>query len=239
MVGMSKAKAENRQLPKRFYKLATVVPAEGGFRFHLDGRELKTQARRPLFVASQPLADAIAAEWNAQKDFINPDLMPLTRLINLTLDRTLENRASLVSLMVEYAQTDLLCYRAPELAVRQSALFDPVLAWAKGEGMEFNITEGFIAIQQPDATLARVRRLASEASDAELTALAMMTPLLGSAILALAVWKESVTVEQALEMARIDETAQAEKWGEDRESTVLWEHKKNDIRASAFFLTHK
>ena len=71
-----------------------------------------------------------------------------------------------------------------------------------------------------------------------LIALAMMVPLVGSALLTLAVWKCFLGVEDALVAARLDENAQAERWGEDLEVTRAWEVKANDIRACAFFLTH-
>ncbi len=234
MVSDSKARAENRQHPKRFYKAATT---ENG-RILLDGRELKTQARKPMVIASPALAEAVAAEWNNVATHINPDRMPLTRLVNITLDRAGADRAALIRTIVEYASTDLLCYRAPELAQRQAKLFDPVLQWAAGQGILLTTTEFVMPIDQPAASLNAASALLEQATDAEITALAMMVPLLGSAILALAVWKGEVAVEAALEMARLDETQQAEQWGVDAESEAAWGYKQADIRASAFFLTH-
>lgn len=234
MVSDSKAKAENRAHPKRFYKTAGT---ENG-RILLDGRELKTQGRKPLVIASPVLAEAVAAEWHAVETHINPDRMPLTRLVNITIDRAGADRAALIQTIVEYAGTDLLCYRAPELAQLQATLFDPVLQWAAGQGIILATTDNVMPIVQPEASLEAAAALVSQATDAEITALAMMVPLLGSAVLALAVWQREVSVEAALEMARLDETKQAEQWGIDEESEAAWAHKKTDIHASAFFLTH-
>src|SRR5690606_35605476 len=103
-----KAKAENRALPKRFY---TSAEARDG-QILLDGRVLKTSAKNPLYVAQHKLAEAVAAEWNAQAEFIDPDAMPLTRLLNIAIDRVPMDRAALIDDMVRYAETDLLCYRA-------------------------------------------------------------------------------------------------------------------------------
>lgn len=238
MVGMSKAKAENRALPKRFYQRADFEPVEGEYRITLDGKELRTQGKNLLRIASRALAESVANEWKDVDTHIDPDRMPLTRLVNLAIDRTPGDRAEMAAMIVGYAETDLLCYRAPELKMQQKNMFDPILHWAAGRGIKLNTTEGLVAVQQPDASLQAVRNMVLDANDEELTALAMMVPLLGSAVLALAIWKQAVPVQRALEAARIDEDVQAEKWGEDEEAKAAWEHKKKDILASAFFLTH-
>lgn len=234
MVGMSKAKAENKALPKRFY---TNAEARDG-RILLDGKELKTQARNPL-VLPAALADAVAAEWQAQQEVINPDRMPLTRLANLTIDRTPHDREAMIANTVAYAETDLLCYRDPALADRQVALFDPVLAWAAGQGVVLATTDSINPMPQPEASLVLADALLREATDAELTAIALMVPLLGSFVLGVALWKQAITLEQALEAARIDETVQAERWGADEEAGFMWEHKRSDIASAALFLTYK
>src|SRR5689334_14622693 len=74
-------------LRKRFYKEATIGEAgEGGFPVLLDGRPIRTPARRLLAAPTQALAQALAAEWNAQGDTIDPARMPLTRLANAIID---------------------------------------------------------------------------------------------------------------------------------------------------------
>lgn len=233
MVGMSKAKAENKVLPKRFYQRAETRDG----RIYLDGKELRTQGRNTLQVAQPGLAEALAAEWNAQQEFINPDQMPLTRLVNLTIDRTPADREALIANLVAYAETDLLCYRDPGIAARQATHFDPVLAWAAGEGIALAVTDGITPIPQPETALAMADALLRDATDAELTALAMMVPLLGSYVLGAALWKGACTLEQALAAARIDETVQAERWGVDAEAEALWAGKQADISACARWLS--
>ena len=76
------------ELPKRFYALATAAPvAGGGFALHLDGRGAKTPARNPLAVGDKRVAEALAAEWNAVGERIDPGAMPLTKLVNSAIDR--------------------------------------------------------------------------------------------------------------------------------------------------------
>lgn len=239
MVGMSKAKAENKALPKRFYQRAALDPVVGGWRVLLDGKELKTQGRNALVIAARALAEAVVAEWEAQLSHINPDAMPLTRLVNLAIDRAAHERRAYIENIVAYAETDLLCYRTPEFAAQQSALFDPVLEWAAQQGVVLHSTLDLMPIPQPAASLLALRAQLETASDAEITALAMMVPLLGSAVLGFAIWRGAITVDDALVMAHLDEQLQAERWGVDDEAEAMWAHKKNDIAAAAFFLTSK
>src|SRR6185312_604337 len=67
------------QLRKRFYTAATVGEGEGAFAILLDGKPVRTPARRTLAAPTRALAEKIAAEWNAQANVIDPGAMPLTR----------------------------------------------------------------------------------------------------------------------------------------------------------------
>lgn len=240
MVEMSKAKMENRVLPKRFYAEAMSAPADGGWAILLDGKRVKTTAKKPLVLESKKLADAVAAEWRAQQTYIDPEAMPLTRLANIMIDRVAIDRDLLLEDMLRFAETDLVCYRAEagtDLNHMQAAHFEPVLAWAE---QEFNIvlhtTEGILPIDQPGRSIAEIDMLFSESSDGELSALAMLVPLLGSAVLALALWKGRLNADQAIAASRLDEVEQIRQWGEDAQARALWEMKEKDIRAAAFFL---
>lgn len=253
MVGMSKAKMENAALPKRFYERVAFDPIDKGYCITLDGKTVKTPGKHLLQVKSESVAAAIVAEWEAQQEVINPHIMPLTRLAHIAIDRVAADRALLLEDIARYAETDLLCYRAPvtdaahpmqadnvQLRQRQDAAFDPILVWVEKEfAARFEVTDGLLPVAQPDASLSAIARVFSQANDDELAALAMMVPPLGSALLALAIWKGFRDVESALIAARLDENYQAERWGMDRELQRAWELKAQDIRASAFFLTGK
>lgn len=242
MVGMSKAKMENRAKPKRFYATVAVQQDEAGWRIALDGRVLKTPAKHPLVLRNKTLAHAMAAEWDAQETWIDADAMPLMRLASITIDRVPQDRAALIDEIVRYAGTDLTCYLAPateELGRRQRAAFTPLLEWAQqAHGLHFITTESIMPIAQPAATLHQLRLLVARANDAELAALALMVPLLGSAVIALALWQAHLSVEQALPMARLDEAYHDEQWGADAEAAASWAGKARDIRAAAEFLQH-
>ena len=72
-------RAARPHLRRRFYQQADVEEADGEFRVVLDGRPVKTPARRPLAAPTRALGEALAAEWDAQTEGIDPARMPLTR----------------------------------------------------------------------------------------------------------------------------------------------------------------
>ena len=252
MVSMSKAKMELRPLPKRFYAAVGVQQNEDGFCITLDGKNVLTPARKMLQVAAQPLVQQIAAEWDAQVEVIDTDSMPLTRLAHIALDRVAHDRAALLADIAGYGETDLLCYRAPvdvdreiadpaaaNLRKKQGTIFDPILAWSAQQfGIVFDVTEGIMPVAQPDASLAALNALYAQSTDWELAALAMLVPIFGSALLALAVWKEFLGIDAALLASHLDEDCQGEHWGADAEVAAKWASKCRDARAAAFFLTY-
>ena len=143
--------------PKRFYKQAGVQALEAGFAVELDGRAIKTPAKAPLALPSEPLAQAIAAEWQAQGETLDLQAMTLTRLANVAIDRTPETRAELAAELARYAGTDVTCYLADApsaLRARQDEAWTPWREWA---GRELNVVLvpviGLMASPQPQASL--------------------------------------------------------------------------------------
>ena len=66
---------------KRFWKDATVEESSGQYIILLDGRLVKTPAKATLKVPNAAMAQAIAEEWQAQEEKINPETMPNTCLL--------------------------------------------------------------------------------------------------------------------------------------------------------------
>jgi chaperone required for assembly of F1-ATPase len=121
-------------LRRRFYANATTAPVAGGFAVLLDGKPVNTPARRPLAAPTLALAEAIAAEWQAQQDVIDPAKMPLTRLANAIIDGVATAPQPVADEIAKYLASDLLFYRAgsPQgLVERQTSHWDPILAWAQ------------------------------------------------------------------------------------------------------------
>ncbi len=222
----SKAHSLNKPvLPKKFYKLASYTPIEGGFQITLDERALKTPARANLVISSEPLAKNIAAEWNAQTTHINTHTMPLSKLLFTAIDAVSTQAPQVIDELVRYASSDLICYweSAPEkLVERQRAAWQPILDWAeKMHGLKFITTNAISPIAQPEASLQKFRAIISALNPLQLTAFYTLTTLLGSTMLALAVFEGFITAQTAWDAAHIDEQWNREKWGEDVEDTKL------------------
>lgn len=215
-------KAELLLKPKRFYKAAAAAPVENGFAVQLDGRTPKSPARKPLVLPTLALAELVAAEWDAQVEFIDNSLMPASRLAFTAIDRVAETRAEVAKEITAYAASDHLCYRAEHptaLVERQAREWGAMLDWIKAEhGLAFAPVAGIIHQPQPPATLAAVEALALTLDDFTLTGAAFAAGLFGSTVLALAVRAGRLTGQRALDLSRLDEIYQAEQWGEDAEA---------------------
>ena len=206
---------------KRFYKAVDIAPAESGFCVHLDGRPLKTPAKNLLWSDRRWVAELIAKEWDAQDEIIRPETMPVTRLVNVTLEVTPSNRDKLVSEARSYGGTDLLCYRAadPEsLVARQAKQWDPVLKWASGRDIKLVPTQSIRAIGQSEQSLENIAAYASRKDDLDLTLLVHLTAVYGSVILAMAVMERHLSGQDAFTLSRLDALYQIEQWGEDEEA---------------------
>jgi chaperone required for assembly of F1-ATPase len=227
-------------LRKRAYRAVAVIEEAADFAVMLDGKPALTSGRRPLLLPTRTLAEAVAAEWAPQEAEIDPVRMPLTRLAVAALDLVAPNRAEIAARIAEFAGTDLLCYRASEpeeLVRRQQAEWQPLLDWAIDRyGAPLAITEGVIALEQARAALERLSRAVAALDDFALAALAAATAALGSLILGLAMLDGRIDGETAFALSQLDESFQAERWGEDEEAAIGRRRLRDDILAAARFV---
>ena len=220
------------QLPKRFYQTVTIDPdsAPGTpVRILLDGRPIRTPAKRQLAVAVPALAEALADEWRAQTGVIDPTTMPLTRLVNTALDGVTGREADVRTDIVGYGGSDLVCYLAAEpadLVERQQSGWGPVQRWAEAElGVPLRLSRAVQHVEQDPALLPAIEAALRSCDALALAALHVMTTLTGSALLALASLRGVVAVDEAWALAHIDEDYQVEKWGADPEA-----RRRRDVR---------
>ncbi|PWE32723.1 ATPase [Maritimibacter sp. 55A14] len=208
---------------KRFWSEARAEPAAAGFAILLDGRPVKTPAKAGLCVPTRTLADAVAAEWDAQSGPVRPETMPLTRAANAAIDKVAIQQAEVAAMLAEYGRTDLICYRAEgpnELVRRQEAAWDPLLAWSAEEvGAPLVPTTGVVHIRQPAASLERFAEEVRGFDAFGLTALHDLVTLSGSLVIGLAALRGAFDGDDLWQRSRIDEIWQQEQWGEDAEAS--------------------
>ena len=211
----------NATKPKRFYKTAEAVETEGGHGIALDGKPVRTLAGRPLAVSGAALATAVAQEWAAQGETVDRETMPLTRLVCTALDLVPERRAEIVAEVAAYAETDLVCYRTdapPALARRQTAAWEPLVAWAAARhGARLAITSSITPIAQAPEALEALRDAVATEDDFALAGLSMATRAFGSLVIALAMRDGRLDAEAAADASLVDERYQLERWGDDAE----------------------
>ncbi len=222
---------------KRFYKIAAVQRDESGHAITLDGKSVRTPMRKTLALPNAKLAEAVAGEWAAQGETIEPPTMLLTAIANTAIDRIATARDDMVAGLVHYAESDMLCYRADgpaDLAVRQATIWQAILDWAAVDlGATLQVTVGVVPITQSSAALAKLRNVLRAYDDFRLAALSTAVSAMGSLILGLALAEGRLSAAEAFTAAQLDETYQNEFWGEDAEALTRRDNLRSDIEAAA------
>ena len=212
---------------KRFWKDVSVEPTQGGFRVLLDTRPLRTQGGAPQVVPTRALAEALAEEWRAQGDEVDPASFPIRDSADFAIDHVGADREAVIEGLLRFAETDTLCYRAdPDepLFARQQQLWEPVLGAAEQRlGVQFRRISGIIHHPQPAATLDRLREELRELDDFTLAAVQALAPVAASLTVALAVLQPGTDPEQLFAVSNAEEDWQAEQWG--------WEWTAEELRA--------
>lgn len=227
--------------PRRFYKTATSTPVEGGWGILLDGKALRSPAKRPFVLPTEALAAAIADEWQAQGEKINPGSMPLMQFAATAIDRLADDRTALVEEIAGYGHSDLICYRSdepPSLAQRQEEAWQPLVAWtAERYDVALNVTTGIVAVEQPTHALATFRRVLEACDLLALTVIAAATGSAGSLVIALALMEGRLSPDEAADAALLDELFQTERWGSDPEAERRLAAIRADLHAAKRFHT--
>ncbi|MBV9881467.1 MAG: ATPase [Sphingomonadaceae bacterium] len=222
---------------KRFYKEATV---DEGRRILLGGRPVKTPGRSDLALPTDALAEAVADEWNAQEERIDPRAMPLTGLANAAIDRIAPDPAAFARGLAAYGETDLLYYRAEgpaPLVRRQAERWDPILAWAQQRyDTVFELATGIMHMRQPGETVTRLKAAVAARDAFALAGLSPLVTVSGSLLIALALAEGALALDAAWAAAALDEQWQAEQWGEDAEAAAALAARRRDFEAAARFL---
>jgi chaperone required for assembly of F1-ATPase len=207
---------------KRFWKEARAVDAADGFAVELDGRPVRTPAKVPLVFPTLALAQAAALEWDAQQGKVDPNTMPVTRAGNASIDKVAVARLEVVEMLAAYADSDLICYRAPhpdELIARQNEAWDPLLDWAhKTYDARLASVVGVVHVPQDENALRRLCAPLYDMTPFEITAMHDLISLSGSLVIGLAAASDHLSIKELWRLSRIDEAFQIEQWGADDEA---------------------
>jgi chaperone required for assembly of F1-ATPase len=207
---------------RRFWKEATVREEENGFGVSLDGRPVKTPAKQVLLAPTYAFAEAIAAEWAAQEETVDPLSMPCTRSANAALDKVSVQHGEVADMLAAYGDSDLLCYRAEHpqsLVERQAAQWDPILDWA-AEALDARLETRSGVMHKPQCpkALARLSKRVHDMSAFQLAGFHDLVSLSGSLILGFAATHDFLPPEAIWDISRLDEIWQTEEWGADDEA---------------------
>ena len=204
---------------KRFWKDVAVEECGGGYCITLDGRPVRTQAGAAQILPTRALAAAMAEEWRAQGDEVDPDSFPLRDLADFAIDHAQRDPARIIASLLAFGETDTLCYRAdPDepLFQRQQTLWEPLLAGFEARhAVRFERVSGVIHRPQPQATLSRLREVLERKSPFELSALNMLASLTSSLCVGLEALEVGSDAAALFAASNCEEDWQAELWGWD------------------------
>jgi chaperone required for assembly of F1-ATPase len=166
--------------------------------------------------------------------------LPLTRIAGTGQERIAPNPEPVVLELAKYAESDLLCYRAPAppaLAQRQHAAWQPWLDWADGRhGARLLVTHGVTHVPQPTSALAALAGAVAGFPPLALAALGVAVPALGSLVLALAVADGALPAGDAHALSILDELFQEEQWGLDDDAAARRQNVMDDLAAAGRML---
>ncbi|QNE31549.1 ATPase [Sphingomonas sp. NBWT7] len=223
---------------KRFWQSVTI---DADRVVRLDDRPVRTPGRVLLALPAIALAEAIAEEWRSITETIDPRAMPLTGLANAAIDRVAPDPAAFARGIAAYAESDLLAYRAEspaELIAREAAAWDPPLAWAEARyDVHFVRVTGIVYQPQPAETIARLHEAVASRDAFAMVALQPLVTISGTLVGSLMLAEGAIDADALWQAVTVDETWQAEQWGEDAEASAARAGRRREFDAAVRFLS--
>ncbi|KAG6421739.1 hypothetical protein SASPL_118325 [Salvia splendens] len=209
---------------KRFYNEVSTKEADDGIGWSvmLDYRTLKTPSKRNLKCPTLALAKAIAAEWEYQlADGIRPFTMPLMKLACTALERVPVTRTKVIENLMQKFHQDLVFCRAPrdndltrDLRELQVEKFSPLIKWVESEfGYKPVVYTSFFGGKQEDGLVKAFENVLKKTDDYELAAIDAIAAAAHSLIIAVGMFRGKLSIEQAIELIRLEEDLQVDRWG--------------------------
>ncbi|KAF5386594.1 hypothetical protein D9615_001884 [Tricholomella constricta] len=207
---------------RRFWEDVGIEKRGSALAVTLDGRALKTPAGNVLTLpeTKSVIASLIAAEWDHQETLLKPHALPATSIAARAIDGLGEHatRVEVQEALLKYIDTDTICFYQdypPQLERLQAEHWDPLLEWArKTFDIEIHKAGSLLFSTQPEATKEKLRKVLAEFDQWEMAAMERATYTTKSLIIALALVKKHLSVEQAALAATVEVCSQIERWGE-------------------------
>lgn len=210
-------------LPKRFYRKTSILSSDGFFEVCLDQRKLKTPKGNPFKVESEPLALAVATEWDGQKETIQRSNMHLTALCSTVIDNPNNlTKFDLVRSIVSFLDTDTVLFQAEEedLHKLQQKEWGPIIDWfCKRFDIDVKPTQDLGLTDISKEAISVIERHLLSYNFASVHGILFAVEALKSVILTTACLEKEISVEKAVLLARLEEEYQSGFWGR-----VEWAH---------------
>ncbi|CAE6432307.1 unnamed protein product [Rhizoctonia solani] len=213
---------------KRFWKKVDVAENHGKclLTVTLDKRALRTPEGAKLEVPSSRrlLATLIAIEWENQEKLIKSHALPMTSIASRAIDGLQDEgaRFDLVAGLIKYFDTDTLCFHEahpPALVQLQEQHWIPLLKWAESTyNIKINIFDSVLGNSQPKESKEVLVKEVNKLGQWEIAAFERAVLTTKSFIIALALVKGRIDVEQAAQAAHVEVVSQTQRWGEVEDS---------------------
>lgn len=216
---------------KRFWKTVDVEEKPDGLVVTLDKRPLKTPAGKTLTLpkSKRLLAALIAHEWDNQDSLIKPFALPMTSLAARAIDsfHNEEERQKEREALIRFLDTDTICFISEKpahptatdnpksLLELQEKHWAPLLEWARKEfNTDVRQFESVMITSQPKETKDAIRRVFNSLDPWQFAALERAVYSARSVIIALALIRGHLSVENAAKAAQVEVMSQIQNWGE-------------------------
>ena len=226
---------------KKFWKTVQVKENSiNSYKILLDNNVLKTPLKKELIVENSKIAEEIYNEWNQDTNEIDTDSMIFYGIISTSIDKISYNRKSYIDDILDYVDTDLICYRAEKpnnLVQWQSKNWDPILSKAeKYINGKINVFTGIMPLKQDKETHLKITKFLMQFSNLEIVVLHKLINITGSIFLSLCILKGDIIKKYAFELSYLDELWQTKNWGCDEEASKNREKINDQLKRIIFFL---
>ncbi|KAG1877812.1 ATP12-domain-containing protein [Suillus subalutaceus] len=232
---------------KRFWETVGISKRDDGLTVTLDMRALKTPSGNTLLLPRNKrlVATLIANEWENQETLLKPHALPMTSIASRAIDAFHDKKtcSEVRESLLNYLDTDTICFHhddPPPLVELQHKYWDPLIEWAKSTfNIDIQVFTSILLHSQSAETRAKLDVILTEMNPWELAAMERATYVTKSFLIALALVKRHLTVEEAAVAAQVEVSSQIQRWGEVEDSHDVDFHDiRRQLGSAACLLTN-